>query len=65
MMRKYFAFGMSAMVLMTMAACADDEKVSGGNDNEEARLPEWYYAGGELGTFTTSAAFEQPAKAVE
>ncbi len=67
MMRKYFAFGMSAMVLMTMAACADDEKVSGGNDNEEARLPEWYYAGGELGTsfITTSAAFEQPAKAVE
>lgn len=66
-MRKYLAFSMSAVVLVTMAACADDEKVSGGNDKEETRLPEWYYAGGELGTsfITTSAAFEQPAKAVE
>ena len=29
--------------------------------------PEWYYAGGELGTsfITTSAAFEQPTKSVE
>lgn len=67
MMRKYLAYAMSAVALVAMAACADDEKIGGNNGKEEVKLPKWYYAGGELGTsfITTSAAFEQPTKAVE
>lgn len=69
-MHKYLTLTMSAVALVAVAACADDEKISdsGTTDNPATpQMPEWYYTGGELGTsyITTSAAFEQPTKAVE
>ncbi len=48
------------------SACSDDDnRITDTPDPEE--LPEWYYAGGQLGTsyLATSDALEQPAPAVE
>lgn len=69
-MNKLICLGMSTVALMAMVACADDNTVSEGsetNNSTENTRPDWYYTGGELGTsfITTSAAFEQPTKAVE
>ncbi|MCM1164161.1 MAG: hypothetical protein NC339_07935 [Muribaculaceae bacterium] len=54
---------------LALPACSDDEpKGSTGNETNDADAkPEWYYAGGRLGTsyITTSAAFEQPTPSVE
>ncbi len=48
------------------SSCSDDEIVDEVKTDAE-RLPDWFYAGGELGTtlLSTSNAFEQPAPAVE
>lgn len=51
-----------------LVGCSDDDVTSGdGSDVTPADKPQWYYAGGELGTsyVTTSAAFEQPTLSVE
>lgn len=47
-------------------ACSDD-KVTDQPVKPEAEMPDWFYAGGELGTtlLSTSNAFEQPTQAVE
>lgn len=52
---------------MGFTACSDDEPTSTPDGTPSGELPDWYYAGGELGTafITTSAAFEQPTPAVE
>jgi len=54
------------VAVLALSSCSDDEKIVDVNvpDNE---LPEWYYAGGELGTsfLFTADALEQPAPAVE
>lgn len=52
---------------MGFTACSDDEPTSAPDGTPSGELPDWYYAGGELGTafITTSAAFEQPTPAVE
>ncbi len=59
----------SAMTVIALAACSDDDdlKKSEVIEGEEDSVPEWVYAGGELGTafLATSNAFEQPAPAVE
>ena len=49
------------------SSCSDNDSNGGGSVPDVAARPDWYYAGGQLGTsyVTTSAAFEQPAKAVE
>ena len=51
--------------LLAFTACTDDDKIT--DTTEETSLPEWYFAGGELGTayLTTANAFEQPTPAVE
>lgn len=51
---------------LLLGACSDKDTPDPGVE-PVAELPEWYYSGGALGTsyITTSAAFEQPAKAVE
>lgn len=51
--------------ILLMPSCADEEITD--NIVPEKHLPEWFYAGGELGTtlLSTSNAFEQPAPAVE
>ena len=55
---------MCGIALLT--SCSDDE-IKNEPVPEEKKLPEWFYAGGELGTtlLSTSNAFEQPAPAVE
>ena len=47
-----------------MTACSDETIV---DEPLEESLPEWFYAGGQLGTtlLSTTNAFEQPAPAVE
>ncbi|MDE7160069.1 MAG: hypothetical protein K2O24_04410 [Muribaculaceae bacterium] len=55
-----------ALIAAGFGACSDevikDDPSADGKD-----LPEWFYAGGELGTtlLSTSNAFEQPAPAIE
>ena len=66
-MKKYY-YLLSALLLTGLAACSDDEPTPDPTpDPTPEELPDWYYAGGELGTafITTSAAFEQPTPAVE
>lgn len=56
------------VVLATFfASCSDDEPIQNEPVDPENTLPEWYYAGGELGTsfLATSNALEQPSPAVE
>lgn len=50
------------------AACSDDNVINNNSkDPEASEKPDWYYAGGQLGTsfLTTQNAFEQPSPAVE
>lgn len=49
-----------------LTSCSEDE-IKDEPIPEEKSLPEWFYAGGQLGTtlLSTSNAFEQPAPAVE
>lgn len=58
-----------ALAAAAMTACTDDDPAisdSGADGETPVDRPDWYYAGGELGTsyITTSTAFEQPTKAV-
>lgn len=50
-----------------LTACSDDDNGGLIVDEPVGELPEWYYAGGALGTseLFTSNALEQPAEAVE
>lgn len=66
-MKKYY-YLLSVLLLTGFTACSDDEPTPDPTpDPTPEELPDWYYAGGELGTafITTSAAFEQPTPAVE
>lgn len=49
-----------------ISSCSDDE-IKNETNPEEKDLPEWYYAGGELGTtpLATTNVYEQPSPAVE
>lgn len=62
-MKQHWIFLFGAMTLLS---CSDDDKITDTPPAANA-LPEWYYAGGELGTafLTTANAYEQPAPAVE
>ncbi|MDE6340875.1 MAG: hypothetical protein K2K93_01025 [Muribaculaceae bacterium] len=57
-------FACLSALALTLGACSE-EKIIDITDNET--LPEWYYAGGELGTtlLSTSNALEQPAPAID
>ena len=57
------------MLCAALTACQEDENVTGGNEQggtTPAELPDWYYAGGQLGTtpLATYNAFEQPTQSV-
>ncbi|MDE6438234.1 MAG: hypothetical protein K2L62_01095, partial [Muribaculaceae bacterium] len=65
--------GAAALIIMHAAifaamlcSCSEDEIITD-EPQKESALPEWYYAGGELGTsdLFTSNALEQPSAAVE
>lgn len=55
-------------IASVMTACSDNENQTTTSDSSgNSEKPEWYYAGGQLGTsyLTTSNAFEQPTEPVE
>lgn len=54
-----------SVLACSLSACSDDPIVDI-NSPESELLPEWYYAGGELGTtyLSTTNVFEQPAPAI-
>lgn len=59
--------GLTAVgLILGMSACSE-ETITNEEPKDIKALPEWYYAGGELGTtnLSTSNAFEQPSPAVE
>lgn len=62
-MKRVIYIGAIAL-MMSVYACKSDDPII---DEPAAELPDWYYAGGELGTayLTTANAFEQPTPAVE
>lgn len=64
-MKQFFAPAVALLVLAS--ACSDEEPIRNEQPQEETQFPEWYYAGGELGTayLSTSNALEQPTPAVE
>lgn len=68
MRRNNYCIGLSAVTFLALAtACSDEEVKNTPDPQPESDKPEWYYAGGKLGTselFTTNA-FEQPAPAVD
>lgn len=61
--KSYFLFGLSAILL---TACTDDDSPIVDGTPDDGEMPEWFYAGGKLGTsfMSTSNALEQPTPAV-
>lgn len=57
---------LSAAILLSVTACSDDE-ITNTSPAPGKDKPEWFYAGGQLGTsyLTTANALEQPTPAVE
>ena len=57
----------TALMASALWACSDDEITDSTSVNGEQEKPQWYYAGGQLGTsyLATSNALEQPTPAVE
>ncbi len=66
-MKRYNILPIAFPLIALMSACSDDEPIANEEEKTDSDLPEWYYAGGELGTsyLATSNAFEQPTPAVE
>lgn len=66
-MKRYNILPIALPLIALMSACSDDEPINNEDETTDSSLPEWYYAGGELGTsyLATSNAFEQPTPAVE
>lgn len=59
-----------ALLLCSVYSCSDssgDVPGQGTGSGSTGKLPEWYYAGGELGTsyLFTMNALEQPSPAIE
>lgn len=56
----------SLALMLAMGGCSD-EVITDEDKTGVTELPDWFYAGGELGTtlLSTTNAFEQPAPAVE
>lgn len=56
-----------AAVALAATSCSEDEPVTNETNTGNTDKPEWYYAGGALGTseLFTANAFEQPTLAVE
>lgn len=67
MLKRLFYSGLAIASCCALLTSCSDEITDEPNKGEETSLPDWFYAGGELGTtlLSTSNAFEQPAPAVE
>lgn len=59
--------GLALFTCVTLLPSCSDDEIKDEPIPEGKNLPEWFYAGGKLGTtlLSTSNAFEQPAPAVE
>ncbi|MBD5195733.1 MAG: hypothetical protein HDS87_08490 [Bacteroidales bacterium] len=59
--------GISLFLITAGLSACSDETITNEEPVDVADLPEWYYAGGELGTtyLSTTNAFEQPSPAIE
>lgn len=57
----------AALSALALASCSDDEKITNNDIPDTPERPDWYYAGGKLGTteLATLNVFEQPTVAVE
>lgn len=57
----------AALSALALVSCSDDEKITNTDAPDIPERPDWYYAGGKLGTteLATSNVFEQPTMAVE
>ncbi len=68
-MKRLQFLGITTMLVGALTACSDDDTTSTEIPEEPTATekPDWYYAGGELGTayLATSNAYEQPTPAVE
>lgn len=66
MKKSYLMTGMLVSVF-ALASCHSDPSGQDEPTNEDTELPDWYYAGGQLGTsfLSTSNAYEQPTPSVE
>lgn len=67
MKKKTTYFGLAFISCMALvSSCSDDDEIKDDTAGVKT-LPEWFYAGGELGTtlLSTSNAFEQPAPVVD
>lgn len=67
-MKKYTVLlNVSLVAGAALFSACSDEKVTDTPTPSEKEMPDWYYAGGELGTtlLTTSNVYEQPTPAVE
>ncbi len=67
MKKKTTYFGLAFISCMALvSSCSDDDEIKDDTAGTKTQ-PEWFYAGGELGTtlLSTSNAFEQPAPAVD
>ncbi|MDE5877918.1 MAG: hypothetical protein K2H47_10550 [Muribaculaceae bacterium] len=62
---KSYILALTFLACIGMTACKDKDDLI--IDEPQTEFPDWYYAGGQLGTsfLTTANAFEQPAPAVE
>ncbi len=59
---------LAALALPALVACADEgTAIPDEGEGNKSEKPDWYYAGGELGTtfLATQNAFEQPSAAVD
>lgn len=63
--KRYIPIFTVASILPLLSSCKDNEQIV--DEPTDRNLPEWYFAGGELGTtfLTTANVFEQPTAAVE
>lgn len=57
----------TSLILAALLTACQEDKIVDNPDTGSDKLPEWYYAGGELGTsyLATANALEQPTPAVE
>lgn len=63
----YFKYLLISTSIFVLGACSDNEVIVDDDNTEAQTFPDWYYAGGELGTtfLSTSNVFEQPSPAIE
>ena len=63
----YLCVAVMSVAGFMLTACEDDNEEKGASGGGTTELPDWYYAGGELGTsfVTTQTAFEQSTPVVD